>query len=50
MHRYPDTIPYGVDRLQMDITGYVASLLEGTEGLQIKYESMVNKEYIKIDE
>src|SRR5690606_15535251 len=44
---HPDMIPNEVDTIKIDITGFIATLLKETEGINIDFES-INKEYIKI--
>ncbi|MCY7836120.1 hypothetical protein MOB49_03180 [Bacillus haynesii] len=49
---HPEIIePDDADEIEVDITGYVSTLLEGTDGLQIRYEELQNmKHYIEITE
>lgn len=45
-HNKPDD----ADRIYIDITKYIASLLEGTPGMKIKYEELKYEDYISIME
>jgi len=38
------------DEIDIDITRYIASLLEGTPGIKIKYKEIKSEDYISIME
>lgn len=42
--------PGDADDIHIDITKYIASLLEGTPGIKIKYEALKYEDYISIVE
>ncbi|MFU1794157.1 hypothetical protein ACM1RC_09835 [Paenibacillus azoreducens] len=42
--------PNDVREIRVDITNYIASLLEGTEKIKIVYDEISEKEYINISE
>ncbi|WP_231633168.1 hypothetical protein [Numidum massiliense] len=50
VNNFPDIEPEDVAEKDIDITGYVASLLEGTNGIEIVYQQIKEKGYIKITE
>ncbi|NTU21992.1 hypothetical protein HPY28_16830 [Brevibacillus sp. HB1.2] len=51
VHSHPgNDEPDNVNEVEIDITCYVASLLEGTEKIKIKYEQIAEQDYIIITE
>lgn len=45
-----NSIPEDAKEIRVDITNYIASLLEGTEKIKIIYDEISEKEYINISD